>query len=265
MRSVLGIDAAWTLRNPSGLALAEETTDGWRLVEVCSSYEQFLRRPSGSFSTSVPRTEEIIEASSVRIGRVVDLVAVDMPLSNAPITGRRVSDDVVSRQYGSRKCGTHSPSISRPGALSTLFVEGFRGHGFPLRTEPPVKSGLIEVYPHPALVELAGASERLKYKCGKMGKYWPHQSSEQRVQSLLQQWCVIVELLEKVFVGGVASALPQLRYPVAGSTRKAYEDALDAVVCAWVGIKVLEGAAEAYGDEESAIWIPVSHARKPQS
>ena len=37
---------------------------------------------------------------------------------------------------------------------------------------------------------------------------------------------------------------------------KAFEDQLDAVVCAWVGVCALEGRARAYGDAESAIWVP---------
>jgi hypothetical protein len=37
---------------------------------------------------------------------------------------------------------------------------------------------------------------------------------------------------------------------------KAYEDKLDAVICAWVGICALEGRPTPFGDENSAIWIP---------
>jgi predicted RNase H-like nuclease len=42
--------------------------------------------------------------------------------------------------------------------------------------------------------------------------------------------------------------------PVTGLKR--YEDSLDALVCAWVGAKYLEGEAVAYGDHTAAIWIP---------
>jgi hypothetical protein len=31
---------------------------------------------------------------------------------------------------------------------------------------------------------------------------------------------------------------------------------VDAIVCAWVGIAVLEGRAEPFGDDDAAIWIP---------
>jgi hypothetical protein len=31
---------------------------------------------------------------------------------------------------------------------------------------------------------------------------------------------------------------------------------IDALVCAWVGMKYLAGEAVAYGDETAAIWVP---------
>ena len=38
--------------------------------------------------------------------------------------------------------------------------------------------------------------------------------------------------------------------------KQANEDALDALIGGWVGIKYLEGDCTAYGDESAAIWIP---------
>jgi hypothetical protein len=42
-----------------------------------------------------------------------------------------------------------------------------------LQTLTIASPALIEVYPHPALVELAGAVERLPYKAAKVSAYWP--------------------------------------------------------------------------------------------
>ncbi|MDW7774366.1 MAG: hypothetical protein SCH71_15885 [Desulfobulbaceae bacterium] len=42
----------------------------------------------------------------------------------------------------------------------------------------------------------------------------------------------------------------------AESYLKRYEDALDALVCAWVGVKFLEGETQPLGDETAAIWCP---------
>jgi len=52
---------------------------------------------------------------------------------------------------------------------------------------------------------------------------------------------------------------------VRGWRLKAYEDKLDAVVCAAVGIACLNGEAEAYGDNDSAVWVPISEDPTPVS
>ncbi len=37
---------------------------------------------------------------------------------------------------------------------------------------------------------------------------------------------------------------------------KPYEDALDALVSAWMGLEYLAGRATALGDEQAAVWVP---------
>ena len=149
-----------------------------------------------------------------------------MPLSRKPITGRRASDDAVSRAYGSRHCSTHTPNTVRPGRISDELTEGFGAAGYPLLTlanaEPP---GLVEVYPHPALVEFGALAARWR---------------------------------------GGAAALPAPDATAGGVELKAYEDMLDAVVCVCVAISILEGEALPYGDEVSAIWIPRSQGLIPE-
>ena len=46
MQSVLGIDAAWTVTQPSGLALVTGTYKDWRLLAVESSYQRFRLLPT---------------------------------------------------------------------------------------------------------------------------------------------------------------------------------------------------------------------------
>jgi predicted RNase H-like nuclease len=57
-------------------------------------------------------------------------------------------------------------------------------------------------------------------------------------------------------IAGVGTALPSLELNVTGMKVKAYEDALDAIICAWVAVCALDGRAMPFGDEHSAIWIP---------
>jgi predicted RNase H-like nuclease len=260
VRAVLGIDAAWTLSQPSGVALVSETATGWHLVAAEASYQRFHARGHGLSlegrpSGSEPNPEELLSSSRKLCGRSVDLVAIDVPLSRRAIKGRRPSDDAVSKAYGARKAGTHTPREDRPGRISDDLRRGFEAGGYPLLTSVVKTPGLIEVYPHPALIELAGACERLRYKASKVRSYWQWATPAQRQDLLYCEWNRIVTLLEGE-ITGVKAALPIPSQWAKGMERKSYEDTLDAVVCAWVAVCALEGRAVPFGDESSAIWIP---------
>jgi predicted RNase H-like nuclease len=267
MRTVLGIDAAWTLHNRSGVALVEEIAGGWRLTAVAASYGRFHGLASGPQikaeepKEAWPDPVALIETCRRLTGRSPDLVAVDMPLSLKPICGRRVSDRQLSKAYGAKKCATHSPSAVRPGKISDNLREAFEGCGYCLRTAPgPPETtmetpGLIEVYPHPALVELMNAPERLKYKAGKIANYWDELKPAQRREKLFGVWNSIVAALE-IEIAEVVNKLPRPKEDDRSAALKSFEDALDAVICAWGAIQALRGRATAYGDDNSAIWIP---------
>jgi predicted RNase H-like nuclease len=260
MSAVLGIDAAWTAGQPSGVALAVRAGTRWRLRAVAPSYTHFLGRAAGAEPDerprgSLPDASALLAAAGTLAGARVDLVAIDMPLARTPIVGRRVSDNAITRAFGGRYCGTHSPSAARPGPLSDRLRAGFAAAGYPLRTGDARAGGLIEVYPHPALVVLAQARRRLPYKASKTRSYWPAETLAARRVLLAAEWARIVALLA-TRIDGVAEALPALPADAGGVARKAQEDMIDAVVCAWVGIAALEGAAEPFGDADSAIWVP---------
>jgi predicted RNase H-like nuclease len=265
MRVVLGIDAAWKATEPSGVALAKETTAGWRLVVVESSYAHFAARAAARTPEGPPRGEPpdvaaLLEACCRLAGRAPDLVAVDMPLARTPIVGRRASDLEVSREFGAAKAATHSPSALRPGWLADKLREDFARAGFTLCTASGVRApGLIEVYPHAALLALTGDKLRLPYKAGKTTIYWPETTLDVRRVRLREVWGRIVAALDNE-IAGVAEALPPPGPgpDVRGWALKAYEDKLDAVICAYVAIAALDGRAKPYGDQDSAIWVPLA-------
>lgn len=260
-RAVLGIDAAWTLTQPSGVALAVETIDGWQMVAAEPSYDHFLSladcsinlgtRPSGS----TPDAAQLVRAAEEFSGSQVALVAIDMPLSRTSIVARRTADNEVSRAYGARKCSTHTPSTTRPGPISDNLRVGFEAAGFPLRTMLIEEPGLIEVYPHPALVELTGASERLPYKLDKIRTYWRDLSPSERKKQLIAMWAEIAEALDEHVTGSV-DRMAVVQPSSARFELKAAEDCLDAMVCTWIAIEALAGQCKPFGDEEAAIWIP---------
>ena len=261
-KAILGIDAAWTATQPSGVALAAGSGSGWCLLTVQPSYQRFLAvargdapeaRPSGG----LPDVPAFLAACERLYPGGVDLVAVDMPLSLETITARRTSDNRVSQAYGARHCGTHTPSVTRPGRISDDLRAACASAGYRLVTAGQPEHALIEVYPHPALVELAGAERRLPYKLSKIRTYWPTLTSIGRKTRLLEEWGRIVALLDKE-IAGVAAALPPPSVGASACELKAYEDQVDAVVCVWVGACALHGTADPFGDEASAIWIPRS-------
>jgi predicted RNase H-like nuclease len=260
-KSVLGVDAAWTLAQPSGVALASDAGGAWRLVAIAPSYVSFYALAEGEPTIAPPQSgsplvvPRLLASSQKLCGQPVDLVAIDMPLAHGPVTGRRVSDDAVSKAYGARKCGTHTPSALRPGKISDDITAAFGQAGYPLLTDAITAPGLIEVYPHPALVHLAKAPKRLPYKLSRIRSYWPKSTVAERRALLLKEWSPIVTLLDRR-IGGVAKALPLPHVDASGAELKAYEDMLDAVVCAWVALCALHGNATPFGDHHSAIWIP---------
>jgi predicted RNase H-like nuclease len=246
----LGIDAAWTASAPSGVALVLATDRGRELLAVSGSYSDFAR--SAGLEGDSPL---VIEACAALAGRRPDIVAVDMPLSREPIVSRRASDDAVSRLWGARKCGTHTPSASRPGAVGAALSALLEADGYPLATTLAEAPCVVEVYPHPALVELTGAAERVPYKAGKTGSYWRGEAPATRRARLFAVWRSIVAALDRE-VAGTADTLPVPVEGASGAVLKSFEDRLDAVVCAWVGCLALEGRATPYGDDRSAIWLP---------
>jgi len=65
-RAVLGIDAAWTAGEPSGVALITDGGTGWRLLEVAASYEQFPQGDAAGARISRPRGSIPDEVATVR-------------------------------------------------------------------------------------------------------------------------------------------------------------------------------------------------------
>ena len=203
-------------------------------------------------------TAELSAAGTLLGGRQLTVVTVDMPLSTAPITGRRTADAAISKAYGGRGAAVHSPSSERPGAISDQLTRDFAAMGFPLATgDTPVGTPhrLVEVYPHPALMTLTGAGGSLPYKVSRSRRYWPKSSPAERRAKLLTQFAQIASAL-KGEIRDIPIELPDPDITISTSGLKRYEDSLDALVCAWVGAKYLLGEAVPYSDCSAAIWVP---------
>jgi predicted RNase H-like nuclease len=256
MAAVLGIDAAWTKHNPSGFALIEKVGAHWRLRVAAPNIEGFARGCGMELANEAGLDFAIACAEYALGGCLPDLIAVDMPLSRNPIVGRRASDRGVSSRFGAAKCATHSPSAERPGKVSDQLHEDCRRKGYRLKTatSPQSPLALAEIYPHPALLRLMDAKERVPYKVAKTTRYWPDASLDERLLRVRGELRKIARRLDEV----IAGVLPHVdvEAPQTFSALKSVEDMIDAIVSAWIGTTVLENNAEAFGDEDSAIWVP---------
>ncbi len=263
MSTILSIDAAWTATGPSGVALLRGDGGAWQCIVVAPSYASFIAAAEGTPvdwtsapTPGPPDVGEILDAAKTMLsGTPVDLVTVDMPVAMSPITCRRGADDAISRAFGGRGCAVHTPSSKRPGPIADLLRTEFATRGFSLATTgtpPRSHPALVEVFPHTAVLKLLGASYRVPYKIAKAAKYWPSLPPAQRRTNVLTEWQKILGALGKV-IGGVV-----LTFPAAGGPGdlKRYEDALDALICGWVGVEYLSGRAVPYGDGTAAIWTP---------
>ena len=268
--SVLGIDAAWTAHQPSGIALVQRTTAGWSCLAVAPSDEAFINQASGQAwdpkqkaTGSRPNPAALLQASQQLAGAKVSCVSVDMPLATTPIISRRAADTEISRRFGPRGCAVHSPSAERPGALADQLRADFAAHGYPLHTSgsDPAAPALIECYPHVALLALLKREKRVPYKVSRSGKYWKDEqlTRHERIERLLDQFQRIKAGLDQ-HIRGIQEFIPEPSEVKTLASLKSVEDRLDGLICAWIGIEHLEGRTVGLGDDTAAIWVPATVA-----
>lgn len=283
MRSVLGIDAAWSPDNPSGVALIKNETGRWECVAVAPSYDAFIGivqcRPVRWDDELLPVVEDLLTAAHRLLGEPVTVVAVDMPLSTEQINELREADRRINKRFRPKGCGVLTPTADSPGTLSDQLRQSLDQLGYRLAVNEPdriciSKRATIEVYPHPALLCLMNWDYRVAYKISRWRTYWPNlrvckDDSPERKKGLIRELvnCHLLPNFREIRRGltyeiaAIPDFLPGDSYAGSLKSLKRYEDALDALVCAWVGARYLAGCATAYGDNETAaIWVPNSRA-----
>ena len=252
--------------SPAASPWVQNTTTGRSCLAIAPSYEAFLAQASGQAwdpeqkaTGSRPDPAVLLKASQQLAVAEVSCVSVDMPLGTTAISGRRAADTAISSRFGPKICAVHSPSAERPGAIADQLRADFAALGYPLHTSGNEQTGpsLIECYPHVALLALLKRDYSVPYKVNRSGKYWKTEklTRRERIERLLEQFQAIKAGLE-VHINGIPAFIPE---PAEGSTLaslKPVEDMLDGLICAWIGIKHLEGRTVGLGDDTAAIWVP---------
>ena len=244
----IGVDLAWRGEKASAAAVLRGERHSARLIEL---------RPLTSFSTVVPFIE--------RHARPPAVVAIDAPLIIRNQEGQRPCETRVSECYGDRHASCHTTNLRLyPDAVSVRLASELWSLGF--RHAPDVadpKNGLVmlEVYPHAALVELFQLPSILRNKKGTVAK---RRCGLRELQQLLTQLSLFnpplqctVELSEFL-----TKDVDSLR----GTGLKAYEDGLDAIVCAYIAYYYwfhFPAGARLFGDVDSGYIIVPARPNDP--
>ncbi len=241
----VGIDLAWSYRNPS--------------AAVTLRWEGTRARPV-AWADALGSDEEIVGFVVEGVGSAPALVAVDAPLVVPNETGARPCDVAVSRAFRRAEAGAHPANRRRFGGVvrGEELVRRFEDAGFVhspvVRARSPTRQ-VIEVYPHPAAVRLFGLRKTLKYKA-RPGRSYPFRWGE------MSRY---VELLR-----GLRDAEPPLHAGeildgasprgLRGASLKRLEDFLDALFCAYIALHCWYWGPhgyETYGSlEEGYIIVP---------
>ncbi len=160
------------------------------------------------------------------------IVAVDAPTIIPNLTGSRLPDKLTHKYFERYHAGCYPANLGLAFADRTVsFGLELENRGFSHAPEiTPQKLGRyqIEVFPHPAIVELFNLPLILKYKKGRI--------LERRLE-LIKLHRYIVDILPTFKPALNLNSHPVLfaEIPTTGKALKALEDKLDSIICAYVG------------------------------
>ncbi len=160
------------------------------------------------------------------------IAAVDAPTIIPNHTGTRLPDKLTHKYFGRYHAGCYPANLGLAFAERTVnFGLELENRGFvhaPDITPHCLGKYQIEVFPHPAIVELFNLPLILKYKKGRL--------LERRLE-LIKLYKYIVEVLPTFTPALNLNSHPVLfaEIPTTGIALKALEDKLDSLICAYVG------------------------------
>ena len=212
----IGVDLGWT-SGASGLCCLGLAGDKLKIVEMVTLLE---------IDTILDRIDRWVPHN------LPALVAVDAPTIINNQTGMRLADKLTHKHYGRYHAGCY------PANLNLAFSDRTVGFGNSLIARnfdhaPKIEAKhlgryQIEVFPHPATIELFGLDRILKYKKGRIA---------QRQVELNKLRNYIIDLLpnlEPALDLANSIEIPVIPNRIKGKELKAIEDKLDSLLCAYI-------------------------------
>ncbi|RUO55525.1 DUF429 domain-containing protein [Pseudidiomarina homiensis] len=211
-----GIDLAWTGKNPTAIAYGSLEGDTLTVTSIAHG----LMTPS--------------QISNDLLQGKVAGVAIDAPLIIRNQTGMRECELSIGREFGSRKASCMPSNLEKyPDHPAVELSSQLTSLGFNHLNSK--NKWQVECYPHPAIINIFGLPERLKYKKKKGMRVADQQYGLHRLGTLLRSLASSKVLKLKIpnYMQVTDFKFDQ-EYNLSGKALKAHEDKLDAIVCLYV-------------------------------
>lgn len=235
--TLAGIDLAWKgEKNPSAIAIGKLNNRALWLESIEQAITGF-------------------DAILNHLKCIEDLkgVAIDASLIIPNKTGQRQCERELAKVYSKKRAACHATNLTLyPNPFSVKLSNALSDKNFHhLGTD----KWQIECYPHPSLIEIFGFSERLQYKKGSVNERKAGQIQfSQHLKSLSSSPVVSLHIPDSLSHYLSQEHINSLR----GQALKSNEDALDAIICLYIGaLYSTRNPAIRFGSlQEGYIWVP---------
>ncbi|MEM7555787.1 MAG: DUF429 domain-containing protein [Cyanobacteria bacterium P01_A01_bin.84] len=211
----IGIDLGWKSQ-PSGLCSLKLVDNKLQIIDI---------KRIDSISDILYWIDSCVQSGENA------MIAVDAPTLIPNETGSRLPDKLTHKYFGKYHAGCY------PANLGLAFAERTVNFGLELEKRgynhapsiEPQKTGRyqIEVFPHPAIVNLFGLERILKYKKGRLAE---RRLELVKLHDLILQ--VLPSLPLSLYSTNFSDFIPSI--PSTGKLMKEVEDKLDSIICAYV-------------------------------
>lgn len=212
----IGVDFGWS-SGASGLCCLDWQNESLEILDL----------------TTILEVENILAwVDSWVATKEAGLVAVDAPTIITNQTGMRLADKLTHKHFGRYHAGCYPANLGlkfasrTTGFSNSLLANNF--HHAPTIKPQQLGRYQIEVFPHPATINLFGLEKILKYKKGRISE------RQQELGKLRDYITKILPNLEPALSLDSLSKIPVIAPKQTGKELKTIEDLLDSLLCAYV-------------------------------